>query len=202
MKNVLIIALTAAMLLVGCKKKEETVEVSVPNEGITTVIYTLVQQGTTDTVRAKWNQRLGTDGNPTGVPDTSQAMLALKANTSYLGHITIYDSTQAPPTFVNKEILELGSYHLFFYQPVPTTRPLVIPNTPNQAAPPLNLTVFEIDHDSSTAHYPIGLETSLTTGAASSGRLRIVLRHQPNVKNGTYAPGDSDIDLYLSVEIR
>jgi hypothetical protein len=39
------------------------------------------------------------------------------------------------------------------------------------------------------------------TGAASSGTIRVVQRHQPNAKNGTYSPGSTDFDITFAVNI-
>jgi hypothetical protein len=47
----------------------------------------------------------------------------------------------------------------------------------------------------------IGLTDNFVTGAASNGWLRVVLRHQPNVKNGTYDPGSTDFDVNYKVNI-
>ena len=196
------ILLLATLALLSCSKKEQTVSPSVPEEALTTVILTATPQGGGASVFAKWNQKVGADGNPIGDPDTSQATLELKDSTVYVGQITMIDSTQTPPFLVSGEVLERGTYHLFFYQPTPTKLPLIIPGTPNDTgSAPLNLVVLETDHYSSAHQYPIGLQTNLLTGAPSSGRLRVVLRHQPNVKDGTYTPGESDADVTFGVRI-
>jgi hypothetical protein len=38
--------------------------------------------------------------------------------------------------------------------------------------------------------------------AASTGYLQVVLRHQPNVKDGTFAPGSTDFDAGFKVTIQ
>jgi hypothetical protein len=66
------------------------------------------------------------------------------------------------------------------------------------------MTVTPNDRDTNPAPgpYPIGLTTDVTTGAASSGKLNVVLRHQPNVKNGTATPGTSDLDVTFDVMVK
>lgn len=56
---------------------------------------------------------------------------------------------------------------------------------------------------------PVGLETEMTTGAASSGTLRIVLLHEPNkgasglnIGNPDPAGGESDVDIRFDITIQ
>jgi hypothetical protein len=119
------------------------------------------------------------------------------------------DQTQSPVFVVSNEIKERQNYHLFFYQPTPisaapvisTTSPY-IPGTTVTTGVPLNLTIVRTDQDTNTPPLQVGLTTKFTTGAASTGNLRWVLRHQPNAKNGTYDPGSSDLDVNFKVTIK
>ena len=54
-----------------------------------------------------------------------------------------------------------------------------------------NLTVDITDQDDNGLD--VGLSTTWTTGDASTGSLSIELRHQPDVKDGTCTPGDTDV---------
>ncbi len=67
---------------------------------------------------------------------------------------------------------------------------------------PLNLVVSRTDQDNNTPPLQIGLQDNFVTGAASTGTLRVVLRHQPNAKNGTYDPGSTDLDVTYAVTIQ
>ena len=56
---------------------------------------------------------------------------------------------------------------------------------------------------------PIGLATTVTTGAASTGEFTVILRHEPmkdaqGVKDGdiTNAGGETDIEVNFPVEIQ
>ncbi|AWM32499.1 hypothetical protein [Hymenobacter nivis] len=210
--------LSAALLLAvaaGCSKSEEVVAPTIANEALTTTILTLTNTANpSDVVTAQWEQLLDNKGQPLP-PDVSKANLALKANATYTGQLGVLDKSQTPTFDVGKEIGESRTtYHHFFYQPLPTNQSYVIPAptgadtyptpipTPLPSTTPLNLTVTTTDVDTNSPPLPLGLKTSFKTGAASTGYLRVVLRHQPNTKDGTYAPGSTDLDVGLNVTIQ
>ncbi len=211
------LVLLAWAFVASCSNDEKVVAPTIANEALTTVQLQLTNTSdATDKPTAQWEQLLDNNGNPLPV-DVSQANLTLKAGATYSAKLVLLDKTQNPVFVVSDEIKERGNYHLFFYQPLPTNQPLVIPNnyptnpddlypdpipTPIPAGSSLNLTVTITDHDTNPQAYPVGLECNFTTGAAGSGWLRIVLRHQPNSKNGTYAPGSTDMDVGFNVTIQ
>lgn len=51
---------------------------------------------------------------------------------------------------------------------------------------------------------PLGLETSWTTGTASSGNFRVILKHQPGLKSAssTSSIGETDLDLEFTINIQ
>ncbi|AMR27217.1 hypothetical protein A0257_08970 [Hymenobacter psoromatis] len=201
--------------LAGCSKDEQVVAPTIANEALTTTILTLTNTANpSDVVTAQWEQLLDSKGQPL-TPDVSKANLNLMANANYTGQLGVLDKSQSPTFDVGKEIADSRTtYHHFFYQPLPTTSTYVIPAptgtdtypapipTPLPAGPPLNLTVTTTDVDTNTPPLPLGLKTIFKTGAASTGYLRVVLRHQPNVKDGTYAPGSTDLDVGFNVSIK
>ena len=202
--------IVTAWMLAACSKPEQSVAPFIGNETLTNVILKLVNQANpADSVKCEWYQLL----SPTGTPlpaDTLHAFLNLKRNSVYTGYILILDSTQTPATDVSLEIYDRRNYHLFYYQPTPVapTNLVIsdttanIPGTPTSPTGPyLQLVVKRSDYDSNTPPLQVGLNTVWTTGAASSGRLRVVLRHQPNAKNGTYSPGSSDLDVNYTINI-
>ncbi|HEY9045131.1 MAG TPA: hypothetical protein VIN08_04515 [Ohtaekwangia sp.] len=207
----------SAWVIFSCNKDEQVVSPTISNEALTTVQLKLVNiADASDAPTAQWEQLLDNNGNPLPV-DVSKANLTLKANATYTASLVLLDKTQTPVFNVSDEIKERSNYHLFFYQPLPTSSALVIPNnypadpndiypepipTPIPAGNDLNLTVTITDHDSNPEQYPVGLESKFVTGATGSGWLRIVLRHQPNVKNGTFAPGSTDLDVGFNVSIQ
>lgn len=215
MKKLITIIASVALIVLAfnaCNKKESTVTPAPPgNEFLTTVELVYQNQGdATDTGRAIWRQL-----DPTGstLPDTSLAILNLKANTRYNVQVLLLDETKTPADTVSTEIKERQNYHLFFFQPTPISPSnLVISNistdipvsdgtVTSATGPYLNLVVNRTDIDSNNPPLQIGLTDNFVTGAASTGWLRVVLRHQPNVKNGTFDPGSSDLDVNYQVNI-
>jgi hypothetical protein len=216
--NLLLASVAGLFIISSCNKKEEIVAPTIANEALTTVSVILTNtQAPFDKDTATWEQLLDVNGNP--LPeDTSKAHIVIKANTTYTVQLLMLDKTQNPFFNVSNEIKDRANYHLFFYQPLPTTSafvipynvgdvlPLSIPDSSVTTAPvasnPLNLTINITDHDTNPQAYPIGLQSNFVTGAASNGWLRLVLRHQPNVKNGTYTPGSTDLDVGFTVKIQ
>jgi hypothetical protein len=161
----------------------------------------------------------------------SNAFLRLKANSTYAGRVIILDETQSPVDTVSIEILARENYHLFFFEPSPVlSTNFVVSNTTTyipqndwltgqpasdttafgisvnettaaSTSSALNLTVTRTDLDNNTPPLQIGLMDNFVTGAASTGTLRTVLRHQPNAKNGTYDPGSTDLDVTYAITI-
>jgi hypothetical protein len=214
LKQTILLLAATALVSSACKRKqEETVAPVIPNEALTTVVVVLKNTDPafpSDRDTATWEQLLNPDGSPKPV-DVSKANITLKANSVYSAQLYIYDKTQNPIFVVSDEIKVRQNYHSFFYQPLPTNQPLIIPFAAGDVYPApiptpvtgnvLNLSVNVTDYDTNTPPLKLGLESTFTTGAASNGWLRIVLRHQPNSKNGTYAPGSTDLDVGYVVTI-
>ena len=124
--------------------------------------------------------------------DLSRATLTLRANTTYAGTLTLLDKTKSPTLDVSAEIKAEANEHLLVYTFTPAT------------GSPASMTVTATDTDTNPAPgpYPIGLTTQVKTGAAGTGQLTVVLKHQPNAKNGTASPGTTDLDTRFSVTIQ
>jgi len=200
------------LFLTGCNKNASITTPHPPsNEFLTTV--ELVYQNTSnpaDNGRGIWRQL-----DPTGVtpPDTSKAIITLKANSTYDMQVLILDETKTPADTVSTVIRQRQNYHLLYFQPTPISAAnLIISNTSTDipvsdgtvvsaTGPYLNLVVTRTDYDTNVPPMQVGLDNTFTTGAASTGWLRAVQRHQPNVKNGTYNPGSSDFDVNYRVNI-
>jgi hypothetical protein len=217
-RNPLLLTTVAILFITSCNKKEQIVAPTISNEALTTISVILTNtQAPFDKDTATWEQLLDNNGNPLPV-DASKANINIKANTTYSVSLLIFDKTQNPVFNVSNELKDRSNYHLFFYQPLPTTSPFVIPYATGDVLPipipsnsqttapvssnPLNLMVNITDHDTNPQQYPVGLQSNFVTGSASSGWMRLVLRHQPNVKNGTYDPGSTDLDVGYTVTIQ
>lgn len=209
-KSVLLFTIAVAISTACSKKPEESVAPNIANEELTTVQLAVVNtHAPYDVDTATWQQLIGANGVPLPI-DSSKAFLNLHANTTYNVQVLIWDKTQTPPTNVTTEILARENYHLFYFQPTPISPMNLIvsdtttniPGTPTSATGPyLNLTVKRTDHDTNVPPLQVGLIDNFYTGDSSTGNLRLVLRHQPNAKNGTYAPGSSDLDVNYHITI-
>lgn len=174
-----------SLFISGCKKEEQVVSPPLPgNEFLTTVKLELVNTVTNDTVIGIWRDLTPEDTNPA---DTSLALLNLKENSTYKATIFLLDETKNPAEDITTEIKERGNYHQLFYFP-----------SPNLGA---NLVVNVTDTDTNSPPLPLGITTNFITNAAAIGKVNVILRHQPNVKNGTFAPGSTDIDVNFQVNI-
>lgn len=146
-------------------------------ELITTVLYTLTDG--TNSVVLEWEDLDGDTGNaPTITSGT------LTANTTYTGTIQLLNRTESPAEDITLEVRAEGDEHEFFYT-----------NT-------AGLTVTKTDTDGTN---PIGIETTLVTGAASSGSLTVILKHEPTKPNdGTSvgAGGSTDVEVTFPITVQ
>ena len=181
-KKSLLLLLPAALLLAGCGNDEQNVTPTDDNEAITTATLTLTSQTTPVQTVTATVENLNTSA------DFSKATLLLRPNTTYTGALTLLDKTKTPTLNVSAGILQEANEHLVVYTPAPAAL--------------LTVTITDKDTNPAPGPFPLGLATQVRTGAAGSGSLKVVLRHQPDVKNGTATPGTSDLDVTLPVVVQ
>jgi hypothetical protein len=114
----------------------------------------------------------------------------LKANTLYTGEIVLLNESVSPPDNITLEVEEEGLDHQLFYQV-------------SQA----NIEISYDDRDENDN--PIGINTLFTTGASSTGKIVITLRHEPDKNaNGvnmgliSNAGGETDIEVEFAISIQ
>ncbi|MGV3540772.1 MAG: hypothetical protein ACO1OQ_13240 [Rufibacter sp.] len=151
-------------------------------ELITTLRLTMVPQGGGNTVTATYQDLDGDGGaNPT------ISNVALAANKTYDVTVQVLDESKSPAEDITEEVEEEGDEHQFFYV---TTG--------------VNLAITATDKDSN--NLPIGITTRMVTGAASAtaGTLRVVLKHQPDLKSATstIGTGETDVEVTFPVTIQ
>jgi hypothetical protein len=177
--------LTIVSLLIffitACNNKEEQgVTAPLGNEFLTTTILNLQNLSIPSDKSTISYKLIGT--NPAVIsPDT----LILHKNSSYSCAVVILDETKNPEDTVSIVIKERANYHLFFFRPTPE----------------LDLADSITDRDTNIPPLPVGLQSIIKTMNISTGTLEVILRHQPNVKNGTYPPGSTDLDVFYPVKI-
>lgn len=183
--NTKIIAALGLAVLAGftsCKKDEDLVETPQPTinepEVITTLTLTFVDDaGVQPNVTATFRDPDGDGGLGFDIFDT----IRLQANTVYNCSVTLLNETVTPAEDVTVEIQDEDDEHLFCF-------------TPSGA----NVTVVRTDSDGALE---VGLTSQWTTTAASNGTTNVILKHQPGVKDGTCAPGETDIEVDFVTEI-
>lgn len=175
----------AAALMVGCKKDDDSPKPSSSNppvneeELITTVKITFVDTaGVEPTVTVFFRDPDGDGGNAPTQFDT----IRLAANSVYNATLEVFDESKNPVENITTEIVEEADEHIFCFTPTN-----------------VNLSIIRTDSDGT---YEIGLASQWTTGTTSAGTTQVVLKHQPGVKDGTCAPGDTDVELNFVTEIQ
>lgn len=158
-----------------------------PEEGelITTVTYTLTPNGGGTPVVLSFQDLDGDGGDPATITGGT-----LVANETYSGRLALMNESESPAEDITAEIQEEDEDHQFFFE---------------SAVNGLMVAYADQDDDGN----PIGLNTTLTTGAGGSGTLKITLRHKPEktasgVADGdiTNAGGESDIEVTFSVDVQ
>lgn len=115
---------------------------------------------------------------------------SLKANISYSVSVQFLDESKTPTKTITTEVSEEAEEHQVFFVKGGT----------------LNVSFNYSDKDKDNR--PLGLLWTATTGAASTGTLRVVLKHKldkaaTGVASGdlTNAGGDTDVDVTFNVTI-
>ena len=190
----LILSLATVALFFSCSDDDDVNPiVEIPEEVITNVDVTLTPDNGGDPVVLSF---VDTDGISFGEEGEIIAQSTLEANTTYRGAFSITNTLAEDEEEMNvtAEILELDNEHQFFFIP-DVTSDLEI----------TDITYNDIDDN----EYPVGLDFSFTTGAASSGDFNIVLRHEPNKSAAGVSDGDitnetdgsTDFDLFFPIVV-
>lgn len=176
------ISVIIGLSILSCKKDDPDIDEG--EELITTLTYQLTPQNGGDAVVLSFQDLDGDGGN---APVVSGGTLAV--NTTYTGTVKVENGSVDPVENITEEVEAEAEEHQFFY--VPSN---------------LNLTVDYTDTDADDN--PIGIGTTLTTGEASTGTLKVVLRHEPNksadgVNQGNIgnAGGETDIEVDFDIVI-
>jgi hypothetical protein len=175
------IAIAIAVLtlsLNGCKK-DDLPDVE-EEELITTISLTFTNTANSADVKTiTWKDLDGTGGNAPVI-----SALTLKANAVYSVTVaSVLNETTSPAEDIKAEVAAEKDEHLFVYK-----------------ASGANIAFSNFDVDSK--NLPVGLTARATTTTASTGTFTIILRHQPGgIKNGTEAPGSTDLEAVFTTTI-
>jgi hypothetical protein len=206
-KTITTVALLAmlATTFTSCKKdkkEEPTPKQPAPPvnqaELITTMKVTLHDTTTHTNTVFMFSDLDGPGGNPAtfGGTNQSDSVINILSNHVYEATILLLDQTKSPVDTISNEVEEEGVDHMFFFN---TTNPTGTPFTvylPNSMT-----TIKYLDLDGNNKG--IGLSTLWTAPSMvmSKSPLTIELKHQPGVKDGTYAPGETDIQVAFKLKV-
>ena len=174
-----------SLVVVSCKKDEvKPAEPTPPNENelITTLELKFSGKGVIGndtTFVVTFNDPDGDGGN---APTQFETIHLLK-NSTYKVEVTLLDKSKTPAETISNEVLAEANDHLFFYSSNPTGL----------------VDVLITDKDSNGKN--LGLKSTWTTTNAGSGKVKVKLMHQPGVKDGTSATGDTDIEVDFQVNV-
>lgn len=144
-----------------------------------------------DVVTAVW---FDADGEGSGAPLIDDIILS--PQTSYELELELENTLEDPAEDISEEVREEDDEHMFFFEFTDNlfTDPDGDGNVDNRDDP-----VNYLDFDAGSL--PLGLETSWDTGDLTRGTLRIVLKHQPDIKSATSTVADGETDMDITFEV-
>ena len=187
------------------KKTEPTPETPTPPVNEAEVITTLrlsVFDGTT-TVKYQFKDPDG-DGGIVGaygnlsntLTAQSDSVINLSINKTYTVSVLLLDETKAVADTISNAVLTEGIDHMFFFNSLnPTGNPYSVYLTGSMT------TITYLDLDANLRGIGLLSKWQSPSMVMAKSTITVSLRHQPGVKNGTYAPGDSDIEIPFKLKI-
>jgi hypothetical protein len=139
----------------------------------------------------------GDGGNPGAfLPNAADSVISLDTNKTYFAEIILLDETKTPADSISNEVMAEGAEHMFFFEqtdPVGTPYQLTLPGSD------VKITYLDLDAN----NRGIGQKFKIRTNSAATNQLpfRVTLKHQPAVKNGSFAPGDSDVEVKFKLKV-
>ena len=167
--------------MLGCSDDDTTPEIINEDELITTVILTLTPDSGDQVVLTT----IDLDGDGPDEPVTT-VVGSFSENTQYQGAVQFLNETEDPAEDITQEVIEEADEHQVFYT----------------ISEGLNIQTTYEDQD--TQGNPLGVQITLSTGAASEGSLTVTLRHEPVKPNDGLesAGGETDISTSFDVSIQ
>jgi hypothetical protein len=177
MKNISFYALLS-IAMIGCSDDDTAPEVINDEELITTVILTLTQESGDQVVLTT----VDLDGDGPDEPVTT-VVGNFSQNTQYQGAVQFLNETEDPAEDITEEVIEEADEHQVFYT----------------VSEGLNITTTYVDFDDNDN--PLGVQITLSTGAASEGSLTVTLRHEPVKPNDGLESAGGETDITTSFDV-
>lgn len=170
--------LTGLIFISGCKKKTTTPPDPNEEELITTVRLNFVDSaGVKPSITVMYKDLDGDGGNAPSVWDS----IKLSSNTTYNMTIFLLNESVTPADTISNEVQAEAAEHLFCFE---TT------GVPMQ--------IVRMDTDGT---YEVGLFSKWTTTIVGTGQAQVILKHQPDVKNGSCSLGSTDLDISFPLQV-
>jgi len=174
----LVIGVTGMLTFTGCKD-EEVPDIVNEEELITTVSLAFENTLTGDVSTFIFKDIDGPGGALPGQFDT----IRLAADSEYNLTTSLLNESVSPAEDITAEVEAEGVDHQFFYT----------------ISAGLNITITYNDIDANGN--PIGIINSSSTTGVSSGFVTVILKHQPDIKDGNITTGDTDVEVMFVAEI-
>lgn len=183
------------------KKDEPTPEQPAPPtnevELITTMKLTLHDTTTHTNTIYIFSDVDGPGGNPATFGNSgTDSVINITSNHVYKTTILLLDETKNPIDTISKAVLSEGVDHMFFFNSI---TPSGNPFNSYLSGSMTNIKYQDLDANNKG----IGLSTLWTAPSMmmSKSPLTIELKHQPGVKDGSYAPGETDIQVGFKLKV-
>lgn len=173
------VVMLGGLILAGCKKKNNEEENE--EELITTVKLTLTPVGGGSALVYSWKDVDGVGGNAPVIQTVT-----LAPSKVYNCSVQFLNESVTPAEDITTEVVTEGVDHQVYYA------------VSGGAA----LTINGLNTDGNGL--PLGTTSSFTTAAASTGSLKITLKHKPGVKaaGDAVTKGETDVEVDLPVSIQ
>ena len=181
MKIQLIYGAVAISLMTSCKKDDEKVtdDHYHQTELITTLTLSFNHSATVPYMDFTFRDADGPGG---AVPDIFDTIV-LADSSRYLVNILLLDESKSPADTVSNEVLGEAEDHLFCFEPDDAS-----------------LGVKRMDSDSNGLG--IGLRSLWVTSSGAQGSVRVILKHQEDIKDGSCDRGETDVEVNFPLIIK
>lgn len=173
-------ALLSVITFGACSEQEDEGEL------ITTVKLSLSVAGGTPMVHT-WQDLDGLGGNAPILPDTIKLGQITPGGSAYLGTLEFWNEQNGTKEDITLEVKNEAQDHFVCYE------------TSSLSLPPAGLSIAAIDKDKN--NLPIGLSTEWQPMGKDFGVVIVRLKHQPGIKNGTCAVGDTDVEVIFHYKV-
>ena len=174
-----LMVVTSAVFAFSCSKDDPP---AVNEEELITTLRLNVKEASTTTTKVfEFKDPDGEGGNAPSQFDP----IVLDANKTYACEIEVLNESVSPAEDITDEVFAEANDHQFYFEPLG-----------------VNINVSGLNNDA--RGLPLGLSSTWTAGAVSSGTLKITLKHKRGTKAGgdPTSKGETDIEVLFPASIQ